>query len=79
MGNTKVKHIKHTYEYFCISLSPEEKIRLITEKSDDLRKNLFNKLSISTKNYEEILSWYCTQIGFQRGRTKLFVFCPQIF
>jgi hypothetical protein len=32
----------------------EEKIRLITEKSDDLRKNLFNKLSISTKNYEEI-------------------------
>lgn len=32
----------------------EEKIKQITEKLDDLRKNLFNKLSIGTKNYEEI-------------------------
>ena len=32
----------------------EEKIRLTIEKLDDLRKNLFNKLSISTKNYEDI-------------------------
>jgi hypothetical protein len=32
----------------------EEKINLINEKLDDLKKNLFIKLSISTKNYEDI-------------------------
>ena len=32
----------------------EEKIRILNEKLQESRKNLFNKLSISTKNYEEI-------------------------